>query len=216
MAAGPKNALAAWGRSALRPVVLPSGMRALVKLPGVQDLVENGAFPQELRAMAARFGSGGIEVSKLSPEEIPTFVRLTYELVARAVKYLAMPDSEAWDLFLRQGGDPAAEGWEPVTLDASFFAGESDVDQADVQALAQIAGRTMTPNEVTIASCADRGVPMPGAKKLDPDEGGRVSDLASFREERGRAVPRTDGEDVRPDAVRVPRGERPGHRLRRR
>jgi hypothetical protein len=216
MAAGPKNALAAWGRSALRPVVLPSGTRALVKLPGVSDLVKNEALPQELRALAARFGSGGIEVTKLSEEEIPHFVRLTYELIARAVKYLALPESEAWDLFLRQGGDPASEGWEAVTLDASFFAGEDDVDQADVEALGALVGRQKTPNEVTLASCLDRGEPLPGGRQIDPDEGGRVTDFAGFRDGAGGDRGRADGEGVGASPIRVPRGERPGHRLRRR
>src|SRR4029079_19194625 len=113
---GPKNALAAWGVSALRPVQLPSGMKALVKLPDAGELIRNESLPQELRTMAARYSTGGIEISKLEPGEVAHFLRLTYELIARSVKYLALPTSPAWDAFLRDGGSPTDEGWEPVTL----------------------------------------------------------------------------------------------------
>lgn len=208
---GPKNALAAWGRSALRPVVLPTGIKALVKLPDAGELIRNDSMPQELRAMAARYSASGIEVSKLEGSEIATFLDLTYELIARAVKYLALADSPAWDEFLRSGGSPTEEGWEPVTLDASFFKGEGDVDQADVEALAQIIGRSSTPNEITLRSQRDLGI---GVASLDPNEGGRVSDFAGFRQEPGSVERGDDGEDVRGPAVRATRGRRPGHRLR--
>jgi hypothetical protein len=208
---GPKNALAAWGRSALRPVVLPSGMKALVKLPDPGELIRNDALPQDLRAMAAKYASTGVEISDLKGPEIMTFLNLTYELIARAVKYLATSDSAAWDAFLRDGGDPSAEGWEPVTLAAAFFAGEADVDQADVEALAQIVGRSVTPNEVTNRSRQDLGL---NADPLDPEDGGRVSDFAGFRGKPGGAERGADGEDVRSPAIVAPAGERPGRRIR--
>jgi hypothetical protein len=194
-------------------------MKALVKLPSPGELLNNEAMPQDLRSMAAKYSSGGIEVDKLDLDEVRQFLGLTYELIARAVKYLAMPDSEAWDLFLTEGGDPSAEGWEPVTLTASFFSAEGDVDQADVDALAMIVGRQRTPNEVTVASKLDLGLMTPeeahGLIAAEPP-GGRVSDFAPFRQEQGGADGRPDGEDVRDPAIVSARGERPGSRVRRR
>lgn len=205
MPAGPKNAAAAlWGRTALRPVVLPSGIKAIIRLPDVGELLKSDAFPESLRAMAGKYAVGGIEINALTAEEVGTFLNLQYELVARSVKYLAAPDSEAWDGF-RKGEDPEAEGWEAVSLTSAFFA-EGDVDEADVSALVSIVGRYKTPNEVTIESRADLA--------LDPNEGGRVSDYAGFRDEPERAQPRDDGEDVRPTAIVSPRRARPGHRAR--
>jgi hypothetical protein len=203
---GPKNAAAdLWGRSALRPVVLPSGIKAIVRLPDVGELLKSDAFPDSLRAMAGKYAVGGIEVTTLTPEEIGTFLTLQYELVARSVKYLAAPDSEAWDAFKRTGADPEAEGWEAVSLTAAFFA-EGDVDEADVSALSLIVGRQKTPNEITIETRKDLG--------LDPDEGGRMSDYAGFRGEPERDQPRDDREDVRPTPVRATRRARSGHRAR--
>jgi hypothetical protein len=203
---GPKNAAAdLWGRSALRPVVLPSGIKAIVRLPDVGELLKSDAFPDSLRAMAGKYAVGGIEVTTLTPEEIGTFLTLQYELVARSVKYLAAPDSEAWDAFKRTGADPEAEGWEAVSLTAAFFA-EGDVDEADVSALSLIVGRQKTPNEITIETRKDLG--------LDPNEGGRVSDYAGFRDEPERDQPRDDREDVRPTPVRATRRARSGHRAR--
>jgi hypothetical protein len=204
---GPKNAAAdLWGRSALRPVVLPSGIKAIVRLPDVGELLKSDAFPDSLRAMAGKYAVGGIEINSLTPEEIGTFLQLQYELVARTVKYLAPPDSKAWDEF-RKGPDPKDEGWEAVSLTSAFFA-EGDVDEADISALVAIVGRNRTPNEVTIESRADL------ALALDPNEGGRVSDYAGFRGEPERDQPRDDREDVRPTPVRATRRARSGHRAR--
>jgi hypothetical protein len=207
MPAGPKNAAAAlWGRSALRPVILPSGIKAIVRLPDVNELLKSDAFPEALRSMAGKYAVGGIEINALTPEEIGTFLRLQYELVARTVKYLAPPDSDAWDGF-RKGADPEVEGWEAVSLTAAFFA-EGDVDEADISALVAIVGRNKTPNEVTIESRADL------ALALDPNEGGRVSDYAGFRDEPERDQPRDDREDVRPTPVGASRRARSGNRAR--
>lgn len=217
MPAGPKNALARWGRSALRPVVLPSGMKALVRLPDPGDLIRNEAFPQELRKMAGKFAVGGIEIAALKPDEVRTFLAMTYELVARSVKYLAPPESEAWDRFLTEGTEPAEEGWEVVSLPAEFFSNEeAEVDPADVEALAQIVGRQATPNEITVRSKFDLGLIGAAAmmaQKAAEEPGGRVSDFAGFRGEPGRDLDRADGEDVRDPAVRASSGERPGRRI---
>ncbi len=208
MPSGPKNALAIWGTSALRPVLLPSGMKALIRLPDPGELIRGDHFPDDLRKMAAKYAVGGIEISNLDVKEVRTFLDLLYVLISKSVRYLATPESEAWDLFRKSGGDPSAEGWEPVSLTPEFFKGEGEVDNADIEALSAIVGRQMTPNEVTIASKLDQESART-PEDLDPDEGGRVSDHAGFRGEPGGDLDRADGEDVRAATVVSPRRSRP-------
>lgn len=213
MTAGPKNALASWSQSALRPVELPTGMKALVRLPDVVELLRNDRLPQELRELAFRYAKGGIEVTTLKPEEVVQFVQFTYELTARMVRYLAPADSPAWDEFRSSGESPEKEGWQPVSLTGGMLR-ELDVDQADLDALAKISGRQTTPNEVTALSRFDRGLLSASElqERIDADPDGRVGDFAPFRGEPGVPDDGADGEDVRGEAVGATRGGRPGRR----
>jgi hypothetical protein len=212
---GPKNALAAWGSSALRPVELPSGTRMLVKLPDVLDLLRHDRLPAELRELAFRYAQAGIEITSLSPEDLVQFVDFTYELTARLVKYIAPPDSQAWDAFRLTGESPTAEGWEPVSISAGELR-EMDIDQADLDALGRIAGRQATTNEITALSRFDRGLISADDMKeriaADPD--GRVGDFAPFRGEPDGAAGGADREDVREAPERSPSRVRPRARVR--
>lgn len=210
---GPKNALAAWGSSALRPVELPSGMKALVKLPDVLELLQHDRLPAELRELAFRYAQGGIDIAALGPEELLQFVNFTYELSARLVRYLATADSPAWDEFRATGASPTAEGWQAVSLTAAELR-EMDIDPADLEALGQIAGRQKTPNEVTALSRFDRGLLSDAElqERVGADPDGRVSDFASFRGQPDSADDGDHGEDVRLPAESSAR--RPGSRDR--
>lgn len=211
--AGPKNALAAWSQSSLRPVELPTGMKALIKIPDVNTLVRAGKIPQELTEIAMKFATTGIEPGKLTSPEMIEFVRLTYALIADSIEYLAAPDSEAWEAFKADPlASPSDEGWEPVSFDGPELA-EMKVDQGDLAALAEIVGRAKTPNEVTLMSRLDRGLLTPegAAEALKGDGGEKVADYATFRREPGSADARDDGEDVRAAPVgadRRPRSRR--------
>lgn len=193
-------------------------MRALVKLPNPVELIRREALPAELKEMAFKFANGGIEVSTLTGDDLVRFLQFTYELVAEAIRYLAPPDSGAWDAFRSTGNSPQAEGWEPVNLTPSQLRDEMDVDQADIEALAAIAGRLKTPNEVTALSRFDRGIiAAADAEALAQREAGaRVGDLAPFREQPGSADGGADGEDVRRAPVRPARGTRSSGGVRRR
>lgn len=216
---GPKNALAAWGASALHAVELPSGMRALVKLPNVRELLEADAFPQELRTLASKYASTGISIESLDDEGLRGFVRLTYELVARSVKYLAQPaepDAKLpWEDFKSNGAPPIAEGWELVSISAEQLR-QMDVDQSDLDALGAIAGRMKTPNEVTAYSRMDRALLVEGAGVVAAlKEGGEsVSGFASFRGQPDGADAGADSEDVRLPAVGGARDRGSGGRVR--
>jgi hypothetical protein len=212
---GPKNALAAWSSSALRPVELPSGMKALVRLPNVMELVRTEKLPQELRELAFRYASDGIEVAKLDGDDLVKFVRFTYELISRSLRYLATPDSPAWDRFSTEGIDPAEEGWQAVALDAGEISG-MDIDQADLEALGQIAGRMKTPNEVTAMTRFDRGIirDVELAAAIDAGDGSRVGDFGPFRGEPGSDHGRDDGEDVRAASVGTARDPGSSRRVR--
>lgn len=191
-------------------------MRALVKIPDVNLLVRSGKLPDELTNVAMQFATTGIDVKALTGAEIREFVRLTYELIADALQYLAPPGSDAWDDF-RESGDPVAEGWEPISLSGAELA-EMRVDQGDLEALGQIAGRTKTPNEVTALSRFDRGLLTEEGVKaaLTADTGERVTDYATFRREPAIADARPDGGDVRAAAVGADGSPGPGGRAGRR
>jgi len=215
---GPRNALAVWGVSALRAVELPSGMRALIVLPNTVDLIAKKKLPEDLREIAMKYATAGIEVSSLDEKGQGDFLRLTYELVAAMVKYLAVPGSTAWEQFKEIGGKPIDEGWEPVTLTPELLRDESSVDQADVEKLVLIAGRQLTPNQVTLQSRVDHGViTLADVEQGAIDtaqEGETVRDLAEFRRLAGFAAGGADGEDVRGAAVGAPRGLRSRRRVR--
>jgi hypothetical protein len=214
---GPINALAAWSSSALRPVELPSGMKALVRLPNVMELVRTEKLPQELRELAFRYASDGIEVAKLDGDDLVKFVQFTYELIARSLRYLAPVDSPAWDRYRTEGIDPADEGWQAVQLDPGQISG-MDVDQADLEALGQIAGRMKTPNEVTAMSRFDRGIirEVELAAAIDSGDGSRVGDFGPFRGEPGSDHGGDDGADLRAATVGSARDLGSSRRVRRR
>jgi len=209
------GALAAWSRRALRPVELPTGTRALVRLPDVATMLTADVFPADLRRLAQKYATEGIDVAKLDEADLKRFVHLTYELIARSVRYIATPESGAWDRFLAAGSDPSAEGWEAVTLSAQFFA-EGDFDQADLEALGQIVGRQKTTNEVTALSRFDRGLATQTQMEeaIAADDDVRLGDFASLRRRDGGADPRDDGEDVRDAAEPPPRSRGSRRRVR--
>lgn len=216
--AGPKNALAAWGVSALHAVELPSGMKALVRLPDVAKLMSKERFPQDLREIASRFAMSGIDLNEVTVDEAPRVIAFTYELVAETVKYLAQPGSTAWERFKEQGGSPVDEGWEPVSLTGPELS-EMEVDQADITALSSIAARTVTPNSVTVAARLDRGMVEKAAEALEEAERASQPTIATFRtadREPGRADAGADGSDMGKEPERLPRSRRPGSALRRR
>jgi hypothetical protein len=214
---GPKNGiLATWGSLALRPVELPSGMKALLKLPDVNDLVMRDALPADLRELAMAYAQKGIDVTKLEPADLRKFVSFTYELVARMVKYLAPGDSEAWDAFREPGRAPEDEGWQPVVLTAGELS-EMNVDPADLTALGSIAGRQESPNEITAQSRFDRGLLTPveleaAVAGLPP--GQKTGDFAGFRDGAGGDASGPDSEDVQRPAVRPAGDQRPSRRVR--
>ena len=216
---GPKNGiLSAWGSTALRPVELPSGLKVLLKLPDVNDLVLRDALPADLRDLAMRYAQGGIEITKLDSNDLKRFIQFTYELISRSIRYMAAPDSPAWDDFRRTGSDPSVEGWQPVTLTAGELS-EMDVDPDDVAALGQIAGRQKTPNEITAMSRFDRGLlsaDQVAAAAGSEAPGQKVGDYATFRDEPGSADSGPDGEDVRDAPVGPTRGRGSSRRVRRR
>lgn len=208
---GPKNALAAWGVAALHAVELPSGMKALIRLPDVAKLIETESMPTDLRDVAAQFATSGIALDDLDYEGRIRVIRLTYELAAHMVRYLALGTSEAWERFKEVGGSPSDEGWEPVTLTGGQLR-EMDIDQADLTALSKIATRQATPNTVTIGSRLDRGM-LEAANAIKPEaaEGRAQPTIAEFqgsRVEPGRDAGSDDGADVRTDAVGLSRGRR--------
>ena len=199
---GPRNALAAWSQSALRPVI-----------PDVNTMIRAGKLPEELNAVAMKFATTGVDLGKLSSTEIVEFIRLTYALIADAIEYLAPSESEAWDAFVTSGGSPVDEGWQAVKLTGAELA-DMKVDQGDLEALGQIVGRTKTPNEVTAMSNFDRGLLTPEGMKavLAADVDESVSQYEPFRGGAGSADAGDDGGTVRAAPVGARGGPGSGRR----
>ena len=184
-------------------------MRALVRLPNVQELLLRDALPTDLRDLAMAYATKGIELASLSPDDLKKFIRFNRELIASSVRYLAEPESGAWQ--------PGDDGWEPITLTAADLM-EHDIDPADLEALSAIAGRQKTPNEITALSRFDRGlIPAEEAAQAGHEPGEVTSDYATFRDEQSGAPDGDDGESVRGTAERptVDRGSRSRVRSRR-
>lgn len=196
------NALLQWQQTALRPVELPTGIRALVKLPNVPALVAAHAFPQELRQLASKFATTGITIAELEEEDVGRFLAFRYELTARAVKYLAPRGSKAWDKFLTTGESPEVEGWEAVSLTGSELR-EMEIDMDDLDALVRIAGRQATTLAITFASRLERGTLDEQTREAMAEgaDGPTIADMAPFRRERGSDVRRADRKDVRSTPV---------------
>lgn len=213
---GPKNdILGRWNSTALRPVELPSGMKALIVLPDLNELILRDALPANLRDLAMRYATEGITFSKLDAADMKLFIQFTRELVTRMVRYMAEPESSAWDQFRTEGGMPSDYGWQPVTLTPELLA-ESDVDPGDIAALSQIAGRVSTPNEITAMSRHDRGLldDIQAAEAGQDTPGQKLDDYERFRGQPGGPDDGADSEDVRDDTVELPAGTRPRSRLR--
>jgi len=201
---GPKNALAAWGSSALQYVELPSGTKMLVKLPNVALLVSTGQFPQELRKIASKYVSSGIELKELDDEGVGEFLGLTYNLIGRAIRYIALPDSPA--------EKPGDEGWEPVTLTGPEVR-EMDVSQDDLDTLSNLVHRKTSTQMATYASRMERGLLDEQAAKMalrDLAEGGgdTLEQMAGFRGQPGGAERGDDGSAVGVKAERPARAQR--------
>ena len=180
--------------------------------PGQERGLERAAQRLDQQMQAIRNGGKIIGLERIA---VMAALNLTYELIARSVRYIATPESGAWDRFLAAGSDPSAEGWEAVTLSAQFFA-EGDFDQADLEALGQIVGRQKTTNEVTALSRFDRGLATQTQMEeaIAADDDVRLGDFASLRRRDGGADPRDDGEDVRDAAEPPPRSRGSRRRVR--
>lgn len=209
-----RGILATWGQSALVPVVLPSGLKALIVLPDVNTLVRAGKMPQELSDIAMKFATTGIDTQSLKGDQIVEFIRLTYVLIADSLEYMAPVDSDAWDAFRSTGDSPTKEGWEVVSISGAELA-EMRVNQADLEALGAIVGRAKTPNEVTAISRFDRGLlTTEGALAALGGDGDKVGDFADFRGEPGGPDAGDDGGKVRKSTVRPARSTGSGRRAR--
>jgi len=225
---GPKNALAQWGSVALRPVELPTGTRALVRLPNAPALVAADAFPQDLRQIAALHVSKGITYSELEPADFAKAARFTYEMIARSLRYLAPRESTAWDQFVEGGEEPEEYGWQKVDLTAADLA-EMDIDQDDLDALGLIAMRKLTTFDVTFNSRLARGViseqeQRQARRQLELDKelagggGESLQDFAAFRGQSGGPERGDDGGPLADATVGASRraGSRRGAGARRR
>lgn len=177
-------------------------------------MLSRDAFPSDLRSLASKYATEGIDVEKLEADDLRRFVHFTYELIARSVRYVATPESGAWDAFIRNGTDPSEEGWEAVTLTSTLIA-EGDFDQGDLEALGQIVGRQKTTNEITAIGRFDRGLATleETEEAIAGDEDVPLRELASLRRRSGGASTRDDGEDVRDTPERTPRARRSGSRV---
>lgn len=179
------DALQQWRAAALREVELPTGTRVQVRVPDAQALVRGNVIPGELREIALKFATSGIELEKLTEEQILGFIAFTHQLVARGLRGL-------W----------TGDGWQPLDLTAEAL-DALELPEEDLEALTHIVLRRTTVNQVTAASRADRGLISDDvAQQVAADEAGdTVPGWASFRGQSGGAGDGAGSGDVAPAAV---------------
>ncbi len=79
------NAIAAWKVANRRLVWMSSGAWARVLLPSVLDLASRGLLDPEIRAMAVKFATTGIDLEKLADEDLARFDVMRRSLIAKTV-----------------------------------------------------------------------------------------------------------------------------------
>lgn len=203
-----------WLNAGLRYVELPTGTRALIRLPQADMIVRKGAMPSELRAMALKFATTGVALDALTPDDVDRFMAMKNVLIAYALRYLYVGDAP--DGIEPPHDDPSGDpAWTPVTLSAADIE-EAEVDGDDLGALGAIVLRQQTPNQITAFSRRDRGLmkPAEAARVADGEGGETVAAYAEFRGDRRGARAGDDGGNVGDEAERAARDRRPGHGAR--
>jgi hypothetical protein len=191
-----QQALDQWMNRGLRQVTLPTGTRLQIRIPSADFLLRSGTMPQELRAMAVKFASTGISLEELDDAAIEQFLHMKNVLVAWSVRAIYTGDAELTDPV--PNDDP---GWQPITLTVGQIE-NAELDADDLGALASIAMRQQTPNQITAAVWRDLG--LVSGETLDDaiarsereEDGPTVGEFRGVREHDGSADAGADGEDV--------------------
>jgi len=199
------TALNAWAERGLRLVVLPTGTQVKVRLPPMDSLIRRGIIPPELRAMALKFATAGVDLEKLTDDELEQFLQFKNRLVAECVKYVANEPA---------GTPPDQVTWEAVTLRAEDLE-EFQLDDSDLTAINAVAMRQATPEAVSADALATLGLTQEAQAARDAVTPGQaVPDYAAFRGEPGGPGDRVPGEDVGDAALATPGHRRSGRRVR--
>lgn len=203
-----------WLSGGLRTVMLPTGTIFAFRIPDVEDLVQRGLVPEDLRAAALKFAAQ-TETGTLDTDELAKMLKFFRGMVAQMLRYIwEGPEEpiEAWIQF-----DPNDDHWKPVSLTQADFE-EVMIEGDDYAALQAIVQRKLTAKGVTAISLRDRGlIRLEEFDKLIAGETTqRIGSWESFRFESGRAEPGADGGHVAPEAVDDGGDQRPANRADRR
>lgn len=200
-------ALRRWQAKSTRAVWLPSGTWLQIKLPSALQMAAAGGLPDELRTVAIRFATVGIDLTALDQEGFDRFESFRRRLVASAILMIdtadAQPDPEHP---LR----PAGATWERLELAPDQL---YELPADDLTALNELVDRRKTVEQITGRTIILRGLAdklaLPAAAKE-----GAGSGLAGFRGDGRGAGPGESGGEVRDQAEPDARPRGPGPRPR--
>jgi hypothetical protein len=191
--AGADAVIAKWREKAIRWVLLPSRTWAQIRLPSAMSMVRNGQLPDALMAIALRFATEGIEIAKLTAEELRDFEDFRVRMMLGAVVGL---DAAGADEDPDHPGEPKDPQPVAITLDVDDFYALPAADQAAIQ---QLVERSRTVEQVTAVTRRLRDLAegkLVGPLDTPPAEEATVESLASFR-------PGPASDDARPDGGAV-------------
>jgi hypothetical protein len=205
-----------WLAGGLRTVLLGSGEIFAVKLPDTEDMLAKGLIPQDLRAIALKFGASSLDVDTLDTEELARLLRFMRGLVAYMLRYVwdgPIEPIEDWQKY-----DATDKRWQPVTLTVADLE-EGSIDGDDYAALQGIATRQFSVAELTALHLRDRSLISQAEADRQTEAGKKDTTKAwgSFRRQPGRAEPSGKGGEVagrsdQPAPARKP--DRPGRGVR--
>lgn len=203
--AGATDVLAAWKAKAVRWVWLPSRTWTQLRIPSAMSLVNAGALPDDLIALALKFATGTMEIDAMDPEAIRAYERFRLRMLMAAVVAI---DTAGVEEDPEHRGEPL----NPRSMPVNFTEPEElyALPPEDQSALQALVDRRRTIEQVTVGTVAlielqharPGDVPSPDTARR-AEEAARApttASVAGFRHEPGGDQPGADGGEVRPKA----------------
>lgn len=175
------EAMERWARKGDRPVTLASGMRVRLRVRSAVELIRRGMMPQELRARATQYETGGWDPAKLSEEERLQTYDFMRTFIARSIVGIEADDGSGWT--------------EVQALDATDIA---DLPEPDLQGIQDIVTLRKSPLQVTAESERALGIiDLVPPRDLEGEAARTTTGWSEFRNGAGAPAAGADGAAVR-------------------
>ena len=200
----------------LRVVLLPGTFTwARLRIPGIEQLLRKKLLPSDLRAIASKFATSGIDFSDATDEDVDAFLNFTDQMVALSWRDVDARGPAA-------GPEPPADDspdWLPVRLNGAELE-EYELDVDDLQAIAAIALRRQSSRVVTLLAKREAGYltdeeqdQLEGSVRDAEEEEPTARSFRGPDREPGGDTPRSDGGAVLDEPEPAPPDGGPGDRV---